>query len=346
MNKDHFMLKEILETPIVLDGLATSDFVLPPTVLNKLVNAERILILGCGTSYHAGLLGKIFLERFGHVSVMTIIASEWNSLPDENGKFDLAILISQSGETAEILSAFKILRAKNIFTIAITNAEKSSVAQEADFSIYQNAGLEKSVAATKTFISQAAILLRLALTVKKSETATRELKKLSNLTRQIIKQELRIKAIAMKYKRFDRLFVFGRGTNLPIALEGALKLKESAQVFTEGLPTGELRHGPMAMIDKKLPSIFILPIDSDYRKNLSILADVKKNGGSIIVITTEGNKDLAKLVKDVIYIPKTVEYFYPFLSAVALQLLAYWSGVLRGCNVDKPRNLTKAVTKE
>ncbi len=346
LNNGRFMLKEILEIPTVLDGLATSDFVLPPAVLKKLVNAERILILGCGTSYHAGLLGKIFLERFGHVSVTTIIASEWNSLLDGNGEFDLAILISQSGETAEILLSLKTLRAKKIFTIAVTNAEKSAVAQAVDFSIYQNAGLEKSVAATKTFISQVAILFRLALATNKSEAAMREFKKLPALIRKVIERESNVKLMAAKYKLFDRLFIFGRGHNFPVALEGALKLKESAQIFAEGLPAGELRHGPMTLIDKKLPSIFILPTDLSYKKNLSVATDVKKNGGPIVAIATEGNKDLGKLTKDIIYIPKAPEYFYPFISALVLQLFAYWSGVLRGCDVDKPRNLAKAVIKE
>ena len=262
----------------------------------------------------------------------------------QNLNYDLVVVVSQSGETKDVLEFLRKIKPKKIFTIGISNSKNSLLSRLADFNIYQNVGLEKSIPATKTFISQVAILLQLALMGNKKNASLHEsFKKLPNLMEKILERQEKIRAVAEKYKSFDKFFILGAGFNFPVALEGALKFKEAAGILAEGMLAGELKHGPITLVDKSSASLLIMPKDLRYWENLSLLLEIKKNGGPVVAITTEGNKDLDKIIKDVIYIPKTEELLYPFLATLVLQFLAYSSGVLRGYNVDKPRNLSKAV---
>lgn len=358
-----FTLKEIFEQPKSLENSCRGriDLKNKKTVLGglaglekELAKAKRLIIIGSGTAHHAGMLGKTFIEELAGFPVLTDYASEWHYKRQIFQQGDVLLAISQSGETADTLGALRDAKKKKILTLGITNVIGSTLARETNAGVYQHIGPEIGVAATKSFISQSAVLLQMAVFFGKqrdlTDTAAHKLLKsfrdLPKLIDKILAKSESLKQLAEKYKGYENFMFLGRRYNFPTALEGALKLKEISYAHAEGLPTGELKHGPIAMIDKDFPSVFIMPKDSVYEKNFSNIQEIKARNGRVIAVTTEGNKDLEGVADDVVYVPQTLEMLYPFLTVIPLQLFAYWSAVIRGYNVDKPRNLAKSVTVE
>jgi len=360
---DHFMLKEIFEQPdsisdairgrlIAKEGLAKLGGL--KDINEKLREIEKIIIVSCGTSYHAGLIGEYMLEEYAGVPVEVEYASEFRYRKPLLNKNTAVIAISQSGETADTLAAIREAQNKGAMTLGVINAVSSTIARETDAGVYNHAGPEIGVASTKAFTSQLSILALLTLFLGRQRdmslvTGKRiamEINKIPKMIESILKQSKDIKKIAKKYIKYQDLLYLGRKYNFPIALEGALKIKEIAYVHAEGYPSGEMKHGPIALVDKNFPSIFICPKDSVYEKNLSGMQEIKARGGKIIAIATEGDNAIKKLADDVIYVPKTLEMLTPLLSVIPLQLFAYYVGVQKGLDVDKPRNLAKSVTVE
>jgi glucosamine--fructose-6-phosphate aminotransferase (isomerizing) len=359
----HFMLKEIFEQPtsisdavrgrlIVKDGLAKLGGL--KDISEKLRDIERIIIVSCGTSYYAGLVGEYMLEEYAGIPVEVEYASEFRYRKALLDKNTAIIAISQSGETADTLAAIREGKNKGALTLGIVNAVGSTIARETDAGVYNHAGPEIGVASTKAFTSQLAIFVLLTLSLGRQRdmslvTGKRiasEMHKIPRLIEEVLKQAKEIKKIAKKYAKYQDILYLGRKYNFPIALEGALKIKEISYVHAEGYPSGEMKHGPIALIDGNFPSIMIVPSDSVYEKNLSGLQELKARGGKIIAIATKGDKKIQKLADDVMYIPKTLEMLTPLLSVIPLQLFAYYVGIQRGLDVDKPRNLAKSVTVE
>ncbi|MFA5777184.1 MAG: glutamine--fructose-6-phosphate transaminase (isomerizing) [Parcubacteria group bacterium] len=360
---DHFMLKEIFQQPDAISDAVRGRIIAEEgmvklgglrDVSEKIREIERIIIVSCGTSYHAGLVGEYMLEEYAGISVEVEYASEFRyrkTLLDEK---TAVIAISQSGETADTLAAIREAKNKGAMVLGIVNSVGSTIARETDAGIYNHAGPEIGVASTKAFTSQLSILALLTLFLGRQRdmslvTGKRiamEMKKIPRLIENILKQSKNIKKIAKKYAKYQDFLYLGRKYNFPIALEGALKIKEIAYVHAEGYPSGEMKHGPIALIDKNFPSIFIVPKDSVYEKNISGMQEIKARGGKIIAIATEGDNAIKKIADDVIYIPKTLEMLTPLLSVIPLQLFAYYVGVQKGLDVDKPRNLAKSVTVE
>ncbi|MDO8529499.1 MAG: glutamine--fructose-6-phosphate transaminase (isomerizing) [bacterium] len=360
---DHFMLKEIFDQPssvsdairgriISRDGMAKLGGL--KDVSEKLRNLEKIIIVSCGTSYHSGLVGEYMLEEYAGIPVEVEYASEFRYRKPLLNKNTAVIAISQSGETADTLAAIREAENKGALTLGIVNTVGSTIARETKAGIYNHAGPEIGVASTKAFTSQLSIFVLLTLFLGRQRdmslvTGKRiaaELNKIPRLIETVLKQSKEIKKIAKKYAKYQDFLYLGRKYNFPIALEGALKIKEISYVHAEGYPSGEMKHGPIALIDKYFPSVFIAPRDSVYEKNLSGMQEIKARSGKIIAIATEGDKEIKKLADDVIYIPKTLEMLTPLLSVIPLQLLAYYVGVQKGLDVDKPRNLAKSVTVE
>jgi glucosamine--fructose-6-phosphate aminotransferase (isomerizing) len=359
----HFMLKEIFEQPNAIENSCRGRIDLKSknamlgglsVVEKELKQAKRIILIGCGTAHYAGMLGKLFIEELARIPVITEVSSEWRYDNPIFMKGDVLIAVSQSGETADTMAAVREAKRKRVLTLGITNVVGSTLARETHAGVYQHIGPEISVAATKSFLSQAVILLQIAiflgrgksLPMAQAERVLRPLSVLPELLRETLNTSSAIKKLAEKYKEHNGFLFLGRRYNFPVALEGALKLKEISYVYGEGLATGELKHGPIAMVDRNLPTIFIMPNDSLYEKNFSSLQEVKARGGQVLAIATNGNTEIKKVVKDVIYIPEVPEILTPFLTTMPLQFFAYWSGVVRGYNVDKPRNLAKSVTVE
>jgi glutamine---fructose-6-phosphate transaminase (isomerizing) len=360
---DHFMLKEIYEQPesiknslrgrlkeedgsVKLGGLEA--------VKDELRKAKRIHIAACGTAYLAGRVGEYMLEEFAGIPTEVDLASEFRYRKPVFSKGDIMLVLSQSGETADTLAALRESKEKGLLSIGIVNSVGSTIARETDAGVYQHIGPEISVASTKAFTSQVAILALLTLflgrqrklSLAEGKEITGELSKIPELTKLILRQSDNIKRIAEKYRNFNNFFYLGRKYNLPTALEGALKLKEIAYVHAEGYGAGEMKHGPIALVDKDFPTVAIALNDSVYEKMISNLQEIKARRGPIIAIATEGDKEIANLADDVIFIPKTIEMLSPILAAIPLQLFAYCFAVLRGCDVDQPRNLAKSVTVE
>ncbi len=359
----HFMLKEIFEEPeaiensirgrlIPKEGLAKLGGL--AEVTEKLKNAKRLIIAGCGTAYLAGRVGEYALEEYGGIHTEVDLASEFRYRKPIFEKDDLFLVVSQSGETADTIGALREAKEKGVTTLGIVNVVGSTLARETDAGVYQHVGPEIGVASTKAFTSQVAILNLLALMLGRQrqmslvtgERIAGELKKIPELMKKVLAQKETIKTIAEKYQRFNNFLYLGRKYNMPVAYEGALKLKEISYVHAEGYGAGEMKHGPIAMIDKNLPSICIAPSDSVYEKMSSNMQEIRARKGPIIAIATEGNEEIKEIADDVIYIPKTLEMLTPLLSVVPLQLFAYYFGVKRGIDVDKPRNLAKSVTVE
>jgi len=360
---DHFMLKEIFEQPdsisdairgrlIIKDGLAKLGGL--KDISSKLRDLERIIIVSCGTSYHAGLVGEYMLEEYAGIPVEVEYASEFRYRKPLLNKKTAVLAISQSGETADTLAAIREAENKGVLTLGIVNTVGSTIARETDAGVYNHAGPEIGVASTKAFTSQLSILVLLTLFLGRQremsmvmgKRITSEMNKIPRLVEKIIASSKEIKKIAQKYIKYQNLLYLGRKYNFPIALEGALKIKEISYIHALGYPSGEMKHGTIALVDKDFPSIFIVPKDSVYEKNVSGMQEIKARGGKIIAIATEGDSAIKKLADDVIYIPKTLEMLTPLLSVIPLQLFAYYVGVFKGCDVDKPRNLAKSVTVE
>lgn len=366
----HFMLKEIHEQPQAIESAIqgrVDKFIkegsqipilggLAPTseVKDRLAKIKRIIIVSCGTSYYSGLVGEYMIEEYTGIPVEVETASEFRYRKPVLDETTAVLAISQSGETADTLEAIREGKLKGALTLGIVNVVGSTISRETDAGVYNHAGPEIGVASTKAFTSQLSILALVTLSLGRQRQMSfvmgrriaEELKRIPGLIKKILKKEAEIKLIAKKYGKYENWLYLGRKYNFPIAMEGALKLKEISYVHAEGYAAGEMKHGPIAMIDGNFPSLFIVPTDSVYEKVISGMGEVKARGGKILAIATEKNKEITKLVDDVIYIPKTLEMLTPLLSVIPLQLLAYYIGVNKGYDVDKPRNLAKSVTVE
>ena len=359
----HFMLKEIFEQPRTVENAmrgridfdeATSKFGGLNMTLAELREVDHIVIPACGTSWHAALIGEYLFEEFAHIPTEIEYASEFRYRNAPIEKHTLVLVITQSGETADTLAGLRESKRRGHKVLAICNVVGSTIARESDGGIYLHAGPEIGVASTKAFTSQVTVLTLLALLMGRirmlsSSRGTQILRALEAIPKQmesILAQNEAIRRIALKYASSEDFFFLGRQYNFPAALEGALKLKEISYIHAEGYPAAEMKHGPIAMIDEKTPTVFIVPNDSLYEKTFSNLEEIKARKGPIIAIATEGNDRISKKVDDVIFIPPTIEPLNPLLAAIPLQLLAYHIAVARGCDVDKPRNLAKSVTVE
>ncbi|MBN2663260.1 MAG: glutamine--fructose-6-phosphate transaminase (isomerizing) [Bacteroidales bacterium] len=361
---DHFMLKEIFEQPQSIKdtfrGRIKSDFSDIrlgglSDVFPKLVNAKRIIIIACGTSWHAGLVGEYLIEEFARIPVEVEYGSEFRYRNPVINSDDIVIAISQSGETADTLAAIEMARKNGATVIGICNVVGSSIPRETDAGVYTHAGPEIGVASTKAFTAQVTVLNMLAFLLgKKRGVISQErfeflVKKLSEIPQkieQVLKTNDQIKKIAELYKNSTNFLYLGRGVQFPVALEGALKLKEISYIHAEGYPAAEMKHGPIALIDENMPVVFIATKDKTYDKIVSNIQEIKARKGVVIAVVTEGDTAIKNLADHVIEIPDTEEALGHLLSVVPLQLLSYHIAVLRNCNVDQPRNLAKSVTVE
>ena len=359
----HFMLKEIFEQPqTVRNALrgrvdleeATAKFGGLNMTTAELRAVDRIVIAACGTSWHAALVGEYLFEEFAHLPCEVEYASEFRYRNAPLDKHTLLVVITQSGETADTLAGLREAKRRGHKALAICNVVGSTIAREADGGIYLHAGPEIGVASTKAFTSQVSALTLFALLMgrirmlshPRGSQLLRALEAIPDQIQRILDQNERIRQIALKYAAAEDFFFIGRQYNFPVALEGALKLKEISYIHAEGYPAAEMKHGPIAMIDERTPTVVLAPSDALYDKTQSNLQEIKARKGPIIVIATEGNTRLAAEADDILYVPATLDPLYPLLNAIPLQLLAYHIAVARGCDVDKPRNLAKSVTVE
>jgi len=360
----HFMLKEIYEQPksiietcrgrinkkskkITLGGICDYE--------QKIKNSKRIVIIACGTSWHAGLIGEYLFENLARISVEVEYASEFryrNPVIDEN---DIVLAISQSGETADTLAALELAKERGATILGICNVVGSSIPRLTDAGCYTHAGPEIGVASTKAFTTQVVILTLMALSIAKKkgtitktkyQTLIRGLELVPSKIKKVLKTVELIKEIATKFKDVNNFLYLGRGYNFPVALEGALKLKEISYIHAEGYPAAEMKHGPIALIDKKMPIVVIATSKRNYRKIVSNIQEIKARGGRLIAVVTKGDKTIKKIADFVIEVPPIPEELAPLLTNIPLQLLSYYIAVMRGCNVDQPRNLAKSVTVE
>jgi glucosamine--fructose-6-phosphate aminotransferase (isomerizing) len=359
----HFMLKEICEQPETVhstlrgrllfeDGTARLGGLGLPS--DECRQISRIVIVACGTSWHAGLVGRNVLEELTGLPVQVEYASEYRYGRQLNIPGTLTIAISQSGETADTLEAIRAARNAGSRVVGIVNVVGSTIARETDGGIYLHAGPEIGVASTKAFTSQVVALLLLALhigrqrglTLEEGQDLVTQLAELPAKVRATLALEPCIKELAQTYAAAPNALYLGRGVNFPVALEGALKLKEISYIHAEGYPAAEMKHGPIALIDEKMPVLFVAPDDDVFQKVRSNMQEVKARGGRIIAVTSEGAQDLGDLVERQLKVPATHRLLSPVITVIPLQLLAYHIAVLRGCDVDRPRNLAKSVTVE
>lgn len=360
----HFMLKEINEQPkSVLDSMrGRVDLLSGKIVLGGFVeheqrirNAERIIIVACGTSWHAGLVAEYLIEDVARVPVEVEYASEFRYRNPVITEKDVVVAISQSGETADTLAAIKMAKEKGALIYGVCNVIGSSIPRETHSGSYTHAGPEIGVASTKAFTAQLTVLTLMALSMGysrgtiskgKLQRILVELEQIPKKLEEVLKTDEQVRYIASIYKDARNMLYLGRGVNFPVALEGALKLKEISYIHAEGYPAAEMKHGPIALIDEEMPVIVIATKDSSYEKVVSNIQEVKARGGKIIAIVTEGDTQVKAMADHSIEIPETIDILVPFLSVVPLQLLSYHIAVMRGCNVDQPRNLAKSVTVE
>ena len=361
---DHFMLKEIYEQPdAIIDTFRgrlhrdQQQILLSGLEENKEVflNTKRIIIIACGTSWHAGLVGEYLFEDAARIPVEVEYASEFRYRNPIISKEDVVIAISQSGETADTLAAIKLAKEAGAFVFGICNVVGSSIARASDTGAYTHAGPEIGVASTKAFTTQITLLMLIGLRLGQlrgtlshdefSHVAV-ELEALPRAIETVLTSEKAIEKIAMSYKDATNFLYLGRGYNFPVALEGALKLKEISYIHAEGYPAAEMKHGPIALIDKNMPVVVIATNKGHYEKVVSNIQEIKSRDGKIIAVVTKGDKSVKALADHVIEIPEVTESLTPILASVPLQLLAYHIAVMRGCNVDQPRNLAKSVTVE
>ncbi len=357
----HFMLKEIFEQPVSIQNavrgrlnLEESTAQLGGLNLNpqELREIDRIVITACGTALHAGMVGEYIIESLAHVPVEIEYASEFRLRNSPMDRRTLVIAVSQSGETEDTLGALREARRKGHRVLGICNNVASTLARETDGGVYMYAGPEVSVAATKSFTSQTIIFVLLGLllgrmrflSASQGRGIIEAIEALPDQITQVLKQSSHIRDIAKKYSHSHSMLFFGRQMQYGIALEGALKMKEISYIHAEGHPTAELKHGIIALVDEKTPSVFLCPKDGAYDKNINNLQQIKARKGPVIAVATEGNEEIVQHADDVIFIPEAPEYTAPILSVVALQLFAYHMAVILGKDVDKPRNLAKSVT--
>jgi glucosamine--fructose-6-phosphate aminotransferase (isomerizing) len=361
---EHFMLKEIHEQPrSIYDSLrgrfdpATGRFAMRSLTEyeGKIKNLKRIIIVGCGTSWHAGLVGEYLFEDIARIPVEVEYASEFRYRNPVIGEDDLVIAISQSGETADTLAAIELAKEKGATILGLCNVVGSSIPRASHAGAYTHAGPEIGVASTKAFTAQVAILtlwawgfaeIRGKATKQDLRTAFAELEAIPGKVARTLKCEDQVKELAKIFQDAHNFLYLGRGYGFPVALEGALKLKEISYIHAEGYPAAEMKHGPIALIDENMPVVVIATKNSIYEKVISNIQEVKARKGTIVAIVTEGDNKVRKMADYVIEIPETKEYLEPLVSTIPLQLLSYHIAVLRGCNVDQPRNLAKSVTVE
>lgn len=362
-NHEHFMLKEILEQPsamedcmrgrvnpadgrIYLGGLSNS--------ARELVRTKRVIITACGTAWHAGLVGEYLFEELARIPTEVEYASEFRYRNPVMDNGTVLIAISQSGETADTQAALREAQEKGALTLGIVNVVGSSIARETDAGVYLHVGPEIGVASTKAYIGQVLVLTMMALYLGRRrhlsqpdlQSYLNALHSIPNKISGITKQSDAIREVAERYKNAENWLYLGRGYNYPTALEGALKLKEISYIHAEGMPAAEMKHGPIALITKNMPVVFIATKSSQYEKVVSNIEEVRARDGRVIAVATEGDTEIASLAEHVFYVPDVPEPLQPLVTVVPLQLLAYHAAVLRGCDVDKPRNLAKSVTVE
>ena len=361
---DHFMLKEIMEQPDAMAD-AMRGRVLPDDneivlgglhdVWDQLYEADRVVIAACGTSWHAALVGEYLIETFARIPVEVEYASEFRYRDPILRDGDVVLVISQSGETADTLAAVREAQGKGVPCFGICNVVGSTIARETDAGVYLHAGPEIGVASTKAFTAQVTVLSMIALKLAKGRTLStaelasniQALASVPDKVGQVLENNNeQLREMAEVYRYASNFLYRGRGYNFPVALEGALKLKEISYIHAEGYPAAEMKHGPIALIDRFMPVVFIAMKDSTYDKVLSNIEEVVARDGSVIAITDEGNGELDELCEFVIEIPQTEEFLSPLLTVIPLQLLSYHIAVMRGCHVDQPRNLAKSVTVE
>lgn len=359
----HFMLKEIFEQPETIRNATRGRLVYETGEAHlgglniaekELRDLKRLVLLGCGTSWHAGLIGEYMIEEHARVPVEVEYASEFRYRNPIMAKGTVTVAISQSGETIDTLEAMREARRKGSVVLGICNVVGSTIARESDGGVYIHAGPEIGVASTKAFTSQISVLTLFAVLLgrmrvmskSKAQQIIDAVRKLPDQVQEILDQNERIYEIAKAYCNDNNFLYLGRGANFPVALEGALKLKEISYVHAEGYPAAEMKHGPIALIDKNMPVVVICPKDAAYNKILGNVAEVKARKGRLIVIANHDDVEATQSADHVITIPKTMDPLYPILSVIPLQLLAYHIAVLRGCDVDQPRNLAKSVTVE
>ncbi len=360
---EHYLLKEICEQPEALENAlrgrldeaeATAHFGGLNLSAEQLWRVERVILTGCGTSYHAALVGEYLLEEFARIPVEVEYASEFRYRDPPLGQNTIVIAVTQSGETADTLAALRESKRKGHPTLALCNVVGSTIAREADGEVYLHAGPEVRGASTKAFTSQVFTLTLLALYFGRlrhlsSPEGARmldELRAVPGLLRRVLEQADEVRRVAERYAGAPSFLYLGRQHLYPVALEGALKLTEISSVHAEGYPAGEMKHGPIALVDEDTPSVFLATRGPVYDKVMSNLEEIKARGGPVIAIATEGDEEVAARSDEVIYVPDVPEYLQPLLAAVPLQLLAYHIARERGCDIDKPRNLAQSVAVE
>jgi len=359
----HFMLKEIFEQPESIKNSIRGRIILSAgnvklggleRVIDDLLDARRLILTACGTSWHAALVGEYMLEQYAEIPVEVEYASEFRYRDPILNSNDAVIAISQSGETADTLAAIREAKKRNALVLGICNVVGSSIARETQAGVYIHAGPELGVASTKAFTSQLAVLALISVLLGRrknlpfsyGEKICQELLSLPEKIQTILNQYEYIKEISEKFVNSTNFLYLGRGYNFPVALEGALKLKEISYIHAEGYPAAEMKHGPIALVDENMPVVFIAIKDSTYDKILSNIEEVKARKGKVIAIISEDDKEIRSIVDYVIPIPNTIEMLSPILTIIPLQLMAYYIAVAKGLNVDQPRNLAKSVTVE
>ncbi|MEE8350087.1 MAG: glutamine--fructose-6-phosphate transaminase (isomerizing) [Acidobacteriota bacterium] len=359
----HFMLKEIHEQPQavrnamrgrLLPGEGVSRLGGLRDVWEQILGMERLFIVSCGTSYYAGLLGRYVIEDSTDIAVEVDLASEFRYRKLNFKEGTVVLAISQSGETADTLVAIREARRKGALVLGLVNVVGSTIARETDAGVYNHAGPEVGVASTKAFISQLSILYLIALSLARHQTLSltegqalvNELDSIPDKIQQILDNASHIENIARRFSQYKNFLYLGRRFNYPVALEGALKLKEISYLHAEGYAAGEMKHGPIALIDQNFPSVCLAPRDSSYEKMLSNIQEIKARNGPVIAVGTEGDRELSKICDEVIEVPVTHEALLPLLTTVPMQLLAYYIAKENGCDIDQPRNLAKSVTVE
>lgn len=361
---EHFMLKEIFEQPDTLSNTIFSHlsekedkiyFEGLENLKKQLSEAQRILVIACGTSWHSGLIGEYLIEELARVPVEVEYASEFRYRNPIVRKDDIVLAISQSGETADTLAALRYSKEQGATTFAICNVYGSSMAREADFVAYTYAGVEIGVASTKAFTAQVSVLSLLAIAMglenkvldkKRASDLMKDLRAVPELVARCLRQDAKIEEVAKDFLGVTSFLYLGRGVNFPVALEGALKLKEISYIHAEGYPAAEMKHGPIAMIDEQLPTLIVGTNEAYYEKIVSNAQEVKARKGTIVAVVNEDDKELSTMADYVMHVPKVADFLQPIIIAVPLHLFSYHVAVMKGCNVDQPRNLAKSVTVE
>jgi glucosamine--fructose-6-phosphate aminotransferase (isomerizing) len=360
---DHFMLKEIHEQPETIKNAMRGRLLIDEGnvklgglqhMMGRLLSARRLVITACGTSWHAGLVGEYMFEQIAKIPTEVEYASEFRYRNPLISIDDVLFVISQSGETADSLAAMREAKTKGATALGIVNVVGSTIARESDGGVFVHAGPEIGVASTKAFTSQLTVLALISLMLARQRGMSREdgqvlAKELASLpekARLLLEDTKQIQEIADEFKNSKNFLYLGRGSNFPVALEGALKLKEISYIHAEGYPAAEMKHGPIALIDENMPVVFIVPKDAIYEKVLSNLQEVRARRGRIIAVANEDDREIDKLAEFVIRVPRTYGFFGPIINIIPLQLLSYYMAVARGTDVDQPRNLAKSVTVE